>query len=77
MTEQTADRWKFRRRAVFAGLGLLASVVVGLVLYGNPENSIHTGVLDDAMWAFVSILGLYLGAPVADDWLQTRKARTA
>ena len=70
------DRWKFRRRAVFIGIGLMSALIVGLIVWGDPENSIQTNAVDDLIWGFIAILGLYIGAPVADDWLQSRKARS-
>lgn len=74
--EGTSDRWKFRRRAVFFGIAMMSSMIVGLVLFGDPDNSMQTNAVDDLIWGFIAILGLYIGAPVADDWLQSRKARS-
>lgn len=74
---ETKDRWKYRRRVTVFGIGFLSSLILALVLVGSPENKLHELALEDMIWAWVAIIGMYIGAPVADDWLQTRKARVS
>ena len=71
------DRWKYRRRATVFTIALMSSLVVGLICWGDPDNGLHTTALDDVIWGLIATVGFYIGAPVADDWLQTRKARNA
>lgn len=67
------DRWRFRRRMVFGCAIFLAILIAYVVVGGNPENSLHRMVLDNGLWGLVALVGVYIGAPIADDWLQTRK----
>lgn len=66
---QDRDRWKFRRRMVFGAVILLAVVLVILALGGDAAK------FEATVWAFVSLVGIYIGAPVADDFLQSMPAR--
>lgn len=70
------DSWKFRRRMVFGSVIATGVAIVGLALFGDPENTLHRTLMDNGIWAAVGIIGVYIGAPVVDDWLQ-KKASNA
>lgn len=67
------DRWKYRRRAVAGTTTFFCLLVAGLALFGHSGNVIHEGLADNGLWAIVALVGIYLGAPVAEDWLKSRK----
>lgn len=69
VSEGGLDRWKHRRRLVFGSVTFLFLAVAGLALFGNPENFLHRELMGSAIWAAVGIIGVYVGAPVVDDWL--------
>lgn len=69
--QDARDRWKFRRIMIF-GAALLLGVVLLVLAFGGESSKFEATV-----WAFVSLVGIYIGAPVADDWLQTRPGARA
>jgi hypothetical protein len=70
--DEEHDRWLFRRRAVFASATFLAAVWLGLLVLGDPNNAIQKAASDNAVWGFFLVIGCYIGAPIADDWLQKK-----
>lgn len=72
---QVIDTWKYRRRVVVVANIFLIAVITYLVGWGNPDNRLHDMALGDFIWAYVSVVGIYIGAPIADTWLQSRGKR--
>jgi VanZ family protein len=64
--QDSRDRWAFRRMVIFAVLGVLGVLLLALARTGNEE------MYGQTLWAIVTLVALYIGAPVADDFLQTR-----
>jgi len=77
MMTETRDGWKFRRRMVFGSVIFAGALMLGLILWGDPLNTLHRLVLENVLWAAVGVIGVYIGAPVVDDWLQKRKVEDA
>jgi hypothetical protein len=71
------DGWKFRRRMVFGSVIFCGLLMLALVMWGDPGNTLHRLVLENILWAAVGIIGVYIGAPVVDDWLQKGKGENA
>lgn len=63
--QESRDRWKFRRIMIFGAAILLAVVLVLLAISGDEGKFANT------IWAFVTLVMTYIGAPVADDFLQS------
>lgn len=57
---------------VFGSVIFCALMMLGLTLWGDPANTLHRLVLENILWAAFGIIGVYIGAPVVDDWLQKR-----
>lgn len=72
-SEAPLDRWKFRRRMVIAAVLFFAVLLAWLVVFGNPANGLHMLVAGNVGWWLLGVIGVYIGAPVADDWLQKNK----
>jgi hypothetical protein len=77
MMTESHDGWKFRRRMVFGSVIFCGLLMLGLTFWGDPANTLHRLVLENILWAAVGIIGVYIGAPVVDDWLQKRKLNDA
>jgi len=69
--QDARDRWKFRRIMIFGAVALLGAVLVMLALAGDGDK------FSACVWAFVTLVMTYIGAPVADDFLQTLPSRRA
>lgn len=63
------DRWKHRRLLVFASVIVLGWSAILVAILGDPNNALHRELLSSGIWAAVGIIGVYIGAPVIDDWL--------
>jgi hypothetical protein len=66
------DRWQYRRRAVLLTAVFFAALLVLLVLYGDPDNAIQKAAAENVTWGLFLVIGCYIGAPIADDWLQKK-----
>lgn len=69
--QEARDRWLFRRILLFAVVfffcaGILISAVNGNENIGNA-----------LVWGVVALVSFYIGAPIADDFLQTRPGARA
>lgn len=64
--QEARDRWKFRRLMIF-GAAILLGILL-LILAGTGNEAMFA----NAIWALVALVSIYIGAPVADDFLQTR-----
>lgn len=74
LLEPEKDNWKFRRRTI-VGFLIFCTVAMSLVgLFGNPDNKIHTMIADNVFWSAALVIMCYIGAPIADDWLKTRRS---
>lgn len=64
--QEARDRWTFRRIMIFGAALILAVLLLALARTGAEE------MYGQTIWAFVALVAIYIGAPVADDFLQTR-----
>lgn len=63
--QESRDRWLFRRILLFA--------VVGVFCFGILLAAVNNSSIGEALvWGVVALVSIYIGAPIADDWLQTR-----
>lgn len=60
---------------VFGSAGFLAAALVLLIVFGDPNNAIQKEAAGNVGWWLLGVVGVYIGAPVADDWLQKNKGR--
>lgn len=64
--QESRDRWLFRRILLFAVVGFFC---IGILL-AAVNGSANIG--EALVWGVVALVSIYIGAPIADDWLQTR-----
>jgi hypothetical protein len=72
--EPEKDHWKFRRRTIVGYLTFCTIAASLIGIFGNPDNRIHTMMADNVFWSAAIVVLFYIGAPIADDWLKTRKS---
>lgn len=58
---------------VFGAVIFLGLMLAYLVIWGRSDNELQRNFVDNGLWALAALVGIYIGAPVADDWLQSRK----
>lgn len=72
MATEKGDRWKWRRIAVFGSLGFVGTITAYLSIFGDGDNAVQLMAIQSVPMVGAAILMTYIGAPVADDWLQLR-----
>lgn len=76
MSTETGDRWKWRRLMVFGSSGFIGALTAYLAVFGNGDNAVQLMAIQSVPMVGAAIIMTYIGAPVADDWLQLRVNRT-
>lgn len=66
------DNWKYRRMAVFGSLGFLGTVIAYLAIYGESTNLVQQMAMQSLPLLAGAVIMTYIGAPIADDWVQFR-----
>lgn len=67
------DRWKFRRIVVFSSLTFMGGILGYLAGFSDGSNAVQLALAQSVPLAATGVIFTYIGAPVADDWLQLRK----
>lgn len=64
--QESRDRWVFRRILLFSVVGFFCVGILITALNGSAD------IGNALVWGVVALVSFYIGAPIADDWLQTR-----
>lgn len=72
MAIENGDRWKWRRLMVFGSSGFIGALTAYLSIFGEGDNAVQLMAIQSVPMVGAAIIMTYIGAPVADDWLQLR-----
>lgn len=68
------DSWKYRRAMVFFTMGSLIAMLSYLTAFSNGNNAVQLMLAQSLPIGLIGVVVTYIGGPIADDWLQLRKA---
>lgn len=69
----TLDRWKYRRRMAVGSVIYFSVMLALLAIFGSADSELHKLIAQWCAMSDIAVIGFYIGAPVADDWLQKGK----
>lgn len=67
------DNWKYRRAMSFFSAGSIIAMLGYLVSFSDSTNVVQLTLAQSLPFALMGIITVYIGGPIADDWLQFRK----
>lgn len=68
--EDKRKRWFYRRMAFFVQTASFNGMFWYVLVWGEGGNMVHQMAVQALPLAMVASLMAYIGAPIADDWLQ-------